>query len=298
MNQPSSLYSLGWWRAGLWCARLFPPALLMPVARCLARLYWLLAPHRRKVLIRNLLPAVNGDSAAARRTARRLMGNFGTKLVDLFRYESGRNISDLFGESTGWEHLLKARDQKRGVLVVTCHLGNWELGGPWLTRKGMSLQVITLAEPGVDFTALRQQSRARWNIDTLVIGSDPFAIVDVIRRLENGAMVALLVDRPPAGSAMKVNLFGQPFAASVAAAELARASGCAIVPVYLPRAGDNYEAHVLPEVEYDRSALRDRAASRELTQRIMTAFEPVLRERLDQWYHFVPIWPENEHDIS
>jgi len=67
-----------------------------------------------------------------------------------------------------------------------------------LTKRGVNLQVITLAEPGGRFTELRKASRARWDIDTLVIGEDPFASVEIIRRLEAGATVALLMD-PSAG---------------------------------------------------------------------------------------------------
>jgi lauroyl/myristoyl acyltransferase len=125
-----------------------------------------------------------------------------------------------------------------------------------------------------------------------VIGEDPFAFLEIIKRLQAGAAVALLVDRPPPATAVTVELFGRPFSASVAAAELARASGCALLPVCLPRAGDVYEAHVLPEIPYDRAALSSREARRQFTQEIMRAFEPVIHEHLDQWFHFVPIWPK------
>ena len=114
--------------------------------------------------------------------------------------------------------------------------------------------------------------------------------MEVIKRLDAGATVALLIDRPPASTAIGVELFGRPFAASVAAAELARASGCVLLPVYLPRSGDAYAAHVLPPVLYDRAALRDRVARQHLTQEIMHAFEPIIRRYLDQWFHFVPVW--------
>jgi lauroyl/myristoyl acyltransferase len=76
----------------------------------------------------------------------------------------------------------------------------------------------------------------------------------------------------------------------VAAAELARASGCALLPVYLPRRTKAYAANMLAEIPYERAALRDRAARQELTQRILNVFEPVIRDDLDQWYHFVPLW--------
>src|SRR5258706_15111524 len=142
----------------------------------------------------------------------------------------------MFGEYSGWEHFVEARKEKRGVLLLTPHMGNWEFGAPWLARRGVTLQVITMAEPTQDFTQLRQASRARWNIETLVIGEDPFGFLEVIKRLEGGATVALLVDRPPSPTAVTVELFGQPFLASIAAGELARASGCGLVPVYLPPA--------------------------------------------------------------
>jgi len=114
--------------------------------------------------------------------------------------------------------------------------------------------------------------------------------VEIIRRLEAGAVIALLIDRPLAASAVTVNLFGKPFAASTAAAELARASGCALMPVYLPRSGNTYEAHVLPEIPYERATLRDAAARQRLTQEIVTVFEPVIQQHLEQWYQFIPIW--------
>jgi hypothetical protein len=38
--------------------------------------------------------------------------------------------------------------------------------------------------------------------------------------------------------------------------------------------------------------LRDRGNRLKLTQKIMSAFEPAIRRHLDQWFHFVPIWPQ------
>lgn len=52
-----------------------------------------------------------------------------------------------------------------------------------------------------------------------------------------------------------------------------------------------YEVKVLPEFDYDRRALGNREARRELTRQILRAFEPQIRQDLDQWYRFVPIWP-------
>jgi predicted RND superfamily exporter protein/lauroyl/myristoyl acyltransferase len=287
---PSSLYRTGFWKLGLAVTRWIPRPVACRLAKFIARLYWRFAPHRREIVVQNLLPVLNGQRADAEKKGRELIGQFALKVADLWRYESGLPVEDLFGEWTGWEHFEEALASKRGILLVTPHLGNWEFGGPLLTRRGVNLQVITLAEPGRGFTELRQASRARWDIDTLVIGEDPFAFVEVIRRLEAGATVALLIDRPPKTSSVTVELFGRPFAASIAAAELARASGCVLLPACLPHTSHGYAAHILPPIDYDRGALRQREARAALTQKIVRAFEPAIREHLDQWYHFVPLW--------
>ncbi len=276
---------------GVSLARALPRGLAVTLARGLSRAYVALCSRRREVVVQNLLPPLDGDVAAARRVMKSLYRNFARKVVDLWRYEAGKPIAGMFREWTGWEHFVAARSTGRGILLLTPHLGNWEFGAPLLAERGVNLVVITLEEPQSHLTELRQAARARWGIETIVIGGDPFAFVEVIRRLESGAVVALLIDRPPAASSVSIELFGRKFDASIAAAELARACGCVLLPVFLPLCNRGYAAHVLAEIPYDRAKLRSREARRHLTQQIVRAFEPVIRQHLDQWYHFVPIWP-------
>lgn len=296
---PSSLYGAGLWDVAVRLSRWLPAPLLAGVMSALATLYRRVCPARRAVVEQNLLPLCNNDPASARRASRELFRQFAIKLVDLWRYEAGRPVTDLWQDGSGWEHFEAAQARGRGVLLVTIHLGNWEFGAPLLTRRGVRIQVITQAEPDQRLTNLRQAARARWGVETLPLGDDPFAAVEVMRRLEANQAVALLMDRPPPATATRVHLFGRPFDASKAAAELARATGCAILPVLLPRTRHGYVVRTLPEIPYNRPALRDPEARRELTQRILAAFEPALQEHASQWYHFVPIWPaspDSSHD--
>jgi len=138
---------------------------------------------------------------------------------------------------------------------------------------------------------MRKAARARYGVDTLIIGEDSFAFVEVIKQLQAGADMAVSLDRPPDRGGVPVDFFGKPFDASLAAAELARASGCALVGVTIVRRPDGYAVKVLPEFVYDRKALGSREARRELTQQILRAFEPEIRKDIEQWYQFTPIWP-------
>ena len=290
---PSQLYRAPLWRVGLMLGQILSPRMAAFLARTGGAIYWRLAGRRREIVMHNVAP-VTGEGKAARRAARQLFDQFALKLADLWRYESGVKQKKWFSGWEGWEHFTAAHARGKGVLLVTPHLGNWEFGGAFLVGKGYRLLVLTQAEPDAQLTKIRQASRARWGVETLVVGDDPFAFVEIIKCLQAGAAVALLVDRPPAPTAVTVELFGRPFSASIAAAELARASGCAILPVVMVRRPEGYEARISPEIPYDRATIGDRAGRIRLTQQIVRAFEPAIRQNVSQWFHFVPIWPPGE----
>jgi lauroyl/myristoyl acyltransferase len=288
---PSRFYSAAVWRLGLRVVRILPGALLEPLCLIGAEIYYRLHPRRREIVVQNLLPVLSCDRGAAEKAAHRLFRQFAVKMKDLWRYEGGIGVNPCLTTDSEWAVYEKARQRGRGVLLLTPHLGNWEIGGPLLVQRGVKLITITQAEPGRGFTELRRQSRARWGIETIVVGGDGFAFVEIIKRLQDGATVALLMDRPPGVKSATVTLFGRPFPASLAASELARATGCALVGVTIVRKNQEYEARLLAEFEYDRQSLGNREARGRLTQEIMRAFEPEIRQHADQWFHFVPIWP-------
>jgi KDO2-lipid IV(A) lauroyltransferase len=291
---PSSFYQVGLWRFGLAVVRVLPAWLVNGCCVLVAELHFRLQRPRREVVVQNLLPGVSGDRVLAERTARRLYRNFALKLADLWRVESGMPVGNWLTRNEEQEVIRSAWTRGRGVLFITLHLGNWEHGGLLLTDMGIKLTVLTLPEPEDRLTDLRSASRARWGIETLIVGRDQFAFVEVIKRLQDGGALAISIDRPPERSSAVVELFGQPFRASIAAAELARASGCALIGVTVVRQREGYAVRALPEFMYDRRALGSHEARCELTQQILRAFEPGIREHLDQWYHFVPIWPEGQ----
>jgi lauroyl/myristoyl acyltransferase len=278
------------WGLGKLAVRVFPRTIVHFFSWVMVTCYCALRPERKEVVVENLLPLFNGDPQAARAAAGRLFKNFAGKLIDLWHYEMGQPVH--LENWSGWTHFTAARERNVGMLLVTAHLGNWEFGAPFLIERGVKLLVLTQAEPK-GLTEIRQASRARWGIETLVIGTDAFAFLEVIKRLQDGAAVALLIDRPPPATAVTVELFGKPFAASIAAAELARASGCVVLPVCIVRTQRGYSAQGFPEIQYDRPALRNREARRELTQKIVSALEPAIRQYPDQWYNFVPLWEHN-----
>jgi predicted RND superfamily exporter protein/lauroyl/myristoyl acyltransferase len=293
ITSTSSFYRAGLWRFGLAVVRVLPAGLVKGFSVIVAEFYFLFRRQRREVVVQNFLPAFAGDRSAAEKAAHRLHRKFALKLVDLWRVEGGVPVQNWLTNSGELEIIRTAQQRGRGILFITLHLGNWEHGGLLLNQLGIPLTVLTQAEPDDGLTDLRIALRRRCGVETLIIGQDSFAFVEVIKRLQAGAALAISLDRPPAKGGVPVELFGHPFEAPLAAAELARASGCALIGVTIVRRRAGYAVKVLPEFAYDRKALGDREVRRELTRQILRAFEPQIRQDIDQWYQFVPIWPKN-----
>jgi uncharacterized protein len=293
-NQPA-FYRAGLWRFGLFVVRIFPAGLAKGFARLAAGFYFRFQRRRAEIVVQNFLPVFSGDRTAAEKAALAAHENFAAKLVDLWRVESGEQVQNWLTNSGELEIIHAARRRGRGTLFITLHLGNWEHGGLLLNQLGIRLTILSLAEPDDGLTDLRAAARARYGVDTLIIGEDSFAFVEVIKQLQAGADLAVSLDRPPeTGGGVPVEFFGQPFEASPAAAELARASGCALIGVTIVRRPDGYAVKVLPEFSYDRKNLGSRETRRELTQQILRAFEPEIRKDIGQWYQFTPLWPKSK----
>ena len=230
IHHPPSINAFSWYRAGLWrlglvIVRILPVGLVKGFAVIVAEFYWLFQRGRREMVVQNFLPVFAGDRAAAEKTARAMHRKFAAKMVDLWRVESGVPVQNWLTTEGELDTIRAARQRGHGTLFITLHLGNWEHGGLLLTQLGIRLTILTQAEPDDGLTDLRIQSRRRLGVETLVIGQDNFAFVEVIKQLQAGADLAISLDRPPERGGVPIEFFGHPFEASLAAAELARASG-------------------------------------------------------------------------
>lgn len=292
-HQPSRLYGPRLWALAVRLAAHLPAGLLAGLASTAAALYGRIDRRRFTVVEHNLTPAT-GSGAPATRAARLLFHEFGRKLADLWRFEAGVMAPGEVGDLRGRDHLESALASGKGVLLVTVHLGNWELGATALARFGRRLLVLTRAEPGDRFTERRQAARAAQGIDTLVVGDSGFGVVEVMRRLGDGGLVAQLIDRPDPGTAVRTTFLGAAFDVSRAPAELARATGCVILPTTLVRIPGGYRAEVLPAIPYDRRNLGSAEARAAFAGEILRAFEPAVRQHPEQWFHFVPVWPVSD----
>jgi Kdo2-lipid IVA lauroyltransferase/acyltransferase len=180
--------------------------------------------------------------------------------------------------------LLEAEVRKgRGVLVVTPHLGNWELLAATIRRRGIKGAVVGLERRNDPASRWLSDMRRGYGVETIPQHSHPRALVQV---LEEGGTLGLLCDlevRRLTGEFLP--FFGRPALTMTAPAALARSRRLPLVPVRCvlpsPHAA-HYVLSVEEPLERDWALPRQEATAEHMT-RVNAVFERWIRESPEQW---------------
>ena len=215
---------------------------------------------------------------------RRSFENFGKYMVDFFQI--GSLSDEALNEMITLEridYLEQCRDMGRGIIGLTAHVGNWELGSNVLDRKRYRVNAVVLQQPSKRLNALFQSQRNRRGVHVLPLGNAAALVPACLRHNE---VVVLLADQDFSGRAPHVPFFGQPARLPRGPAVLAARNQAPILPVFVLRQPDDtflFRAYppILPE--------RGRSVE-DIQHSICSVLETVIRDHPDQWFAFKPLW--------
>ena len=184
--------------------------------------------------------------------------------------------------------------QKRGVIVLTAHYGNFELLPLAHSIYGYPLAMVhrPLRNPVID-----QQIRRRRTSFGAEIVERKQAGLAIVKYLRQKWHVAVALDLDVRDGVF-VDFFGTKACTSDGVARIAMAMRTQVVPAFMVRDGDRarHRITVLPAMEM--VATRDREESaRENTQRMTAAIEMMIRRHPDHWNWIHRRWktrPEGE----
>jgi Kdo2-lipid IVA lauroyltransferase/acyltransferase len=116
-------------------------------------------------------------------------------------------ILELFEEVEGWSIVEERLARGKGLIMVTGHLGNWEVGGAYIAARGVPLEVVARHMANPLFDAYLTRTRERIGMRVV---HDEDAVRRVPRHLRRGGGVAFLVDQGVLGLASTwVPFFGR-----------------------------------------------------------------------------------------
>jgi KDO2-lipid IV(A) lauroyltransferase len=214
--------------------------------------------------------------------------HFGALLAEFARLPLLRseNIGD-FVETDDRSVLDESQARGKGGIVVSGHLGNWELMGASTAVLGypVSYVVTDQQNPKVDrfMDQLRESAGVR-----IIKRKD--AIKGIIKAMRNNELVAILSDQDAHEAGAFVPFFGRPASTPRGAATFALRTGSDLIFVESYRQGrgklkvihEFVSLEVLPD---DRDA-----AVHELTRRITARLEEAVRRHPEQWFWMHRRW--------
>jgi KDO2-lipid IV(A) lauroyltransferase len=269
-------------------------------AHALGRLLGRLAPrisprHFRRIV--NDITLAFGDakpSSASAQLARQVYVQLGMSLIEFLRlpFMSADEIRD-WAHLEGTAHLEAALARGNGVILLTAHIGNWEVCG---TVMGLSPYPTTAI-------AREQRDTAITNLFTRIREAHGLKVVPMtdvrncIRVLKRNECLGVLGDLNARVPGVFVQFFGHPAATYAGAAYLARTTGAAIVPIFDERLPDgSHVCRLGAEVPPHHSDDRDRDLLI-MTMRCQRVIEREIRRRPQDWFWQVARWKTRPEDV-
>ncbi|HEX8465288.1 MAG TPA: lysophospholipid acyltransferase family protein [Abditibacterium sp.] len=253
--------------------------------------------RRRELAIGNVQMALGLNRAQANRVARRSAQNWGMTTCEFLHLPAatGSEIRN-YVRLDGLEQLQNALAQGKGAIVMTAHIGNWEL---LAARLAVEVPLDAMARPLSNPTAQEKMSSVRRGTGMTLI-SKHGAARPVMKGLQRNRAVLILPDRHAGPEGVALPLFGKVTRFEGTMGRFAVMSGAPIVPAFgfrrAPWLQDGrIDAQIWPafEVHSPSKAGRD-AAALEGTRRVISSLENAVRMHPDQWSWMLRRWRDDD----
>lgn len=269
------------------------------VARRIADVYFVLDRSGRRAVIANLThvcastgrdTATRDGRRAVRRLARETFENFAVHIVDFLRINRVRaDIETGLLRFSNFERFRDALSLGRGLISVTAHIGNWEMGAAATASMGIPLHAVALKMKNKRVDEFFSRLRTSGGIHPVALGH---AAWDCFRALKRKEMVAFVADRDVDGSGSRIRFLGREVRIPRGPAEIAAKSGAPVVPAFCVQEEEGRFRLVVEEaIDLDKGMPLERKVA-VINQRVVGLIEKYISRYPSQWFAFYRVWDE------
>jgi len=283
------------YKIGELAALCLPVRISYKIASLIATIkYYLSAGERREIIenLRFVLP--QADTKALKRCSREITANFSRYLVDFFRFRKiDRDYIEEHVVVEGANYLEDGLAKGKGVILLSAHLGSWELGGAVIAMLGYPISVLALDHKNKLVNNFFINQRRMKGEQIISIN---FAVRRAVSALANNEFIAIVGDKDFTNTGIVVKFFGKDTLLPKGPAVISLKTGAAIVPGFLIRLkGDKFKLFFEKPVECASEGDFEKDVVK-LTQQCTSRLEDCIRRYSTQWYCFRRFWlNENEN---
>ncbi len=261
-----------------------PPETVEKMAGWLGRVWFMTDRRHREVAIENLRHVFGREKspAAIRILARRVFCHLVLVVFEIGRMLHFRETDFLKNfRVSGLSHLRAAHKKGRGVLVLTGHMGNWELLVMCVAILGYPISAIYRPMDFKPLDRFFKDLRSRFGARMYAKKTAMRPILSGLRKKE---LIGILLDQNASARAgVFVDFFGKPASTNAGLALIALYTEAPVVPIFLIREGGRFVVTIGPEIPLIRTG--DRAADVAAnTRQYNQVLEEMIRRYPEQWF--------------
>jgi KDO2-lipid IV(A) lauroyltransferase len=273
-------YSL---KALMFILALLPRKVSLMMAEVLGRAAYRFLGKYRDITIKNLDASFPDNLGKNGELAKKVFINMAKNGADWIKliFSPIGYLDDLITGTEGMEHLDAALKKGRGVVVLTAHLGNWELLASFLRSNGYDGAVIVKKLYFSKFNKIIMRLRDLYKAQVIYRDESPKKMIKI---LKEGKILGLLADQDiDSLTGVFVNFFGRPAYTPIAPVKLGMVNSSCIVPVFVIRKPDDtYMVSADSPIEFQEDDDKD-LVMKKYTQKWTLVLEKYVRKYPDQW---------------
>jgi KDO2-lipid IV(A) lauroyltransferase len=201
----------------------------------------------------------------------------------------------------GEENLQQALSQRKGVVGVCAHFGNFTLMGTGLTSRGYQYALIVRPADESRVETYFQKWRDKLGYDSIPAYPRSTAVRRSLGALRQNKILALFADQNKAKGGVFVDFFGRPAGTVVGPAVMALRTGAPVVPIFNVRQRvDKHKVIIGPPVEFEISGNQEKDIIT-VTAKITKVIEEFVRRYPTHWWWFHNRWkakPKKEEEVE
>lgn len=272
---------------------LIPRKWAFRLGNALGRIWFAVDKKHRKIAIDNLTRAFGNEKKASeiKTLAERVFNNLGQILLEIgWSLRLDEKKRSKYFRIEGISHVKHAYKKGKGILVLTGHMGNWELLTVAASIIGYPLSIVVRP---LDFKPLDLYFI---NIRTRYGGKlipAKYSLRAILRSLNRGEAIGLLMDQ---SANWREGIFSEFFGIQTwtnkGLALLALKTEAPVIPVFLIREKFGFTIKILPEVPLIKTGDKRKDVEAN-TQQYNKIIESIIRQYPDQWFWVHRRWKKN-----
>nr|WP_321502624.1 lysophospholipid acyltransferase family protein [uncultured Dethiosulfovibrio sp.] len=224
----------------------------------------------------------------ARDIVRKSYVNHGRCVAEFIRLPIMKDKLSSMVSIHGEHHLRDAFLRGKGVILLSGHIGNWEIGAAALAMKGYPMNAIGADQRDSRVTDMITSIRGACSVKGIGKG---FNLKSALSCLRSGEILCILLDQDAKSNGLVLPFLGLPASTPYGPVKIASKLGASVVPVFSIRRGgrDRFDLHFMPPLEMPSSIASERDVEKS-TSMCNDVISSWIRKHPEQWMWLYPRW--------